>query len=239
MLHQKGALDLGCPERRGREQRLSYCREAADHRAISAPDFLASWRAVQIMVWHPVHSDVTPSATPATFRGVSLLFSAHLAAGCDKATFVSTRRREAPALRWSDSLATTTRIPLPPATIARASGNQHFLLGQPSKKIGMAPDEVRDRYPKRQSPSKQFSKTSGLEMTRNRFEELPDFRDDGRAWTLLNSDQPNPEEGHRLVKALLAIKDAQVRRALIEFAEALAREDRQRLWCTDRAVAVF
>jgi hypothetical protein len=43
----------------------------------------------------------------------------------------------------------------------------------------------------------------------------------------LNSDQPNPEEGHRLVKALLAIKDAQVRRALIEFAEALAREDRQ------------
>ena len=64
-------------------------------------------------------------------------------------------------------------------------------------------------------------------MTRNRFEELPDFRDDGRAWTLLNSDQPNPEEGHRLVKALLAIKDAKVRRALIEFAEALAREDRQ------------
>jgi hypothetical protein len=43
----------------------------------------------------------------------------------------------------------------------------------------------------------------------------------------LNSDQSTPEEGHRLVKALLAIKDAQVRRALIEFAEALAREDRQ------------
>jgi hypothetical protein len=40
----------------------------------------------------------------------------------------------------------------------------------------------------------------------------------------LNSDRPDPEEGRRLIKALLAIKDAEVRRALIEFAEALARE---------------
>ncbi len=40
----------------------------------------------------------------------------------------------------------------------------------------------------------------------------------------LNSDRPAPEEGVRLVKALLAIKDVKSRRALIDFAEALARE---------------
>ncbi len=39
----------------------------------------------------------------------------------------------------------------------------------------------------------------------------------------LNSDRPDPEEGLRLVKALLAIKDAEVRSALIDFAEALVR----------------
>ncbi len=34
---------------------------------------------------------------------------------------------------------------------------------------------------------------------------------------------PDPREGVRLIKALLAIDDAEARRALIELAEALAR----------------
>ena len=38
------------------------------------------------------------------------------------------------------------------------------------------------------------------------------------------SNRPDPQEGVRLIKALLAIDDAEVRRALIEFAEALAPE---------------
>ncbi len=40
----------------------------------------------------------------------------------------------------------------------------------------------------------------------------------------LTSDRPDPEEGVRLIKALLSIDDAKARRALIELAEALARE---------------
>jgi len=39
-----------------------------------------------------------------------------------------------------------------------------------------------------------------------------------------NPQRPDPAEGLRLVKAFLAIKDAEVRRALIDFAEALARQ---------------
>ncbi len=37
------------------------------------------------------------------------------------------------------------------------------------------------------------------------------------------SDRPDPQEGVRLIKALLAIDDAEARRTLIELAEALAR----------------
>jgi hypothetical protein len=40
----------------------------------------------------------------------------------------------------------------------------------------------------------------------------------------LISERPDPEEGQRLIRALWAVKDADLRRALIEFAEALARE---------------
>ena len=36
-------------------------------------------------------------------------------------------------------------------------------------------------------------------------------------------DRPDPKEGVRLIKAFLAIDDAEARRALIELAEALAR----------------
>lgn len=49
--------------------------------------------------------------------------------------------------------------------------------------------------------------------------------DSGNPQHSWNSDRPDPEEGHRLVKALLAIKNAKVRRVLIEFAESLAREN--------------
>ncbi len=60
-------------------------------------------------------------------------------------------------------------------------------------------------------------------MTRNRRGKggSLDAQQTGRT---LISEGPDPEEGHRLIKALWAIKDANVRRALIKFAEALARE---------------
>ena len=60
-------------------------------------------------------------------------------------------------------------------------------------------------------------------MTRNRRDKSDshDLQKTGRS---LSSDRPDPEEGHRLVRALWAIKDASVRRALIDFAEALALE---------------
>lgn len=39
-----------------------------------------------------------------------------------------------------------------------------------------------------------------------------------------SSDWPEPAEAARFVKALLAIRNAKLRRSLIDFAEALARE---------------
>ena len=42
---------------------------------------------------------------------------------------------------------------------------------------------------------------------------------------VVDSNSPTPEEGHRLVRALLAIKNPERRRALIELAEALARAE--------------
>jgi hypothetical protein len=51
----------------------------------SAPD-----RAVRIMVWHPVPTDVTPKAALATIPGVPPPFSLQPGTACDKAKFVST-----------------------------------------------------------------------------------------------------------------------------------------------------
>ncbi len=47
-----------------------------------------------------------------------------------------------------------------------------------------------------------------------------ELRQRGRS---LNSSTPDPEEGVRLIRALLSIDDAEARRELIEFAEARAR----------------
>ncbi len=49
---------------------------------------------------------------------------------------------------------------------------------------------------------------------------LGEPRQPGRS---LNANMPDPEEGVRLVKALVAIEDPAVRRDLIAYAEALAR----------------
>jgi hypothetical protein len=54
-----------------------------------------------------------------------------------------------------------------------------------------------------------------------------DSGDPGPLGRSLNSDKPDPEEGRRLVTAFLSIRDAKMRRALIQFAEALAGETAQ------------
>lgn len=59
---------------------------------------------------------------------------------------------------------------------------------------------------------------------REKRDNEPDFGDPRPSGGVLVPDQPKPEDGQRLVKALLAIKDAKLRRALIDIAEALARK---------------
>jgi hypothetical protein len=73
-----------------------------------------------------------------------------------------------------------------------------------------------------------FLLRAGENMARGSVKRIQTNKDDsgdprqlGRS---LNSDLADPEEGRRLVKALLAIKDVERRRALIEYAEAIARE---------------
>ena len=50
------------------------------------------------------------------------------------------------------------------------------------------------------------------------------LRDPRKLGLSLKLDQPDPEEGRRLVQAYFKIKDAKVRLALIEYTEALAME---------------